>query len=428
MIILLKISAVAALVLANGFFVASEFAIIKIRETRLQELAEAGSLRARIGISLVQNLNRYLSATQLGITIVSLALGWLGEPLVAEQLEGLLHYFGVTGARTVQSISVATAFTIITFAMIVFGELGPKSLAISKTEGTMLLISVPLRLFHLLFYPVIWVLNLTATAALRAIGLRPWEDDEAAHSEAELRIILSESARGGHISEREKRISARALRLAELTARQVMVPRNEVVYFSLAEPLDSNLAKAQRDNYARYPLCETDLDSAFGIIHLRDLLWLCSREPGPDLRALARELLIFSESDNLEIVMQRFRDSHIHLALVVDESGVVSGLVTLENVLEQLVGEIQDEFDREPPWIKKLDGGYEVQGRTPLTVLRERLELDLSGESAVTLSGFVTERLGRFPREGDSVELAGWTVTVTKVDGLKAKTCRLERP
>ena len=376
----------------------------------------------------MQNLNRYLSATQLGITIVSLALGWLGEPLVAEQLEGLLHYLGVTSPAAVHSISVAVAFTLITYAMIVFGELGPKSLAISKTEGTMLLISIPLRLFHFLFYPIIWVLNLTATAVLRAIGLRPWEDDEAAHSEAELRMILSESARGGHISEREKRISERALRLTELTARQVMVPRNEAVYFSLAEPLEASLAKARRENYARYPLCETDLDSAFGIIHLHDLLWVCGTDPGPDLRALARELILFSEDDNLEVMLQRFRDSRIHLALVVDERGVVSGLVTLENVLEQLVGEIQDEFDREPPWMKKLDGGgYEVQGRTPLTVLRERLELEIADEDAVTISGFVTGQLGRFPREGDQVELPGWVVTVTKVEGLTATSCRIER-
>jgi CBS domain containing-hemolysin-like protein len=428
MIILLKIAAVVALVLANAFFVASEFAIVKIRETRLLELAEGGSLRARIGLTLVHNLNASLSATQLGITIVSLALGWLGEPLVAEQLEPVLRFLGVHNEAAVRSVSVVVGFTLISFVVIVFGEQAPKSLGIIRAEGTTLMIAAPLRLFHFAFYPVIWLLNMSSNLALRLVGISAAGEDAVAHSESELRMILSESARGGHISEREKRISERALRLSELTARQVMVPRNEVVYFSLAEPLAASLAKARRDNYARYPLCETDLDSAFGIVHLRDLLWLCGREPGPDLRALARELILFSEDDNLEVVMQRFRDSHIHLGLVVDEMGVVSGLVTLENVLEQLVGEIQDEFDREPPWVKKLDdGGYEVQGRTPLTVLRERLELEISDEDAVTLSGFVTGQLGRFPREGDRVELTDWVIAVTKVEGLKATSCRVER-
>ena len=428
MIVILKILAVVALVLANAFFVASEFAIVKIRETRLLELAEAGSLRARLGLTLVRNLDAYLSATQLGITIVSLALGWLGEPLVAEQIEPLLVRLGVESEAAARSVSIAVGFSLITFATIVFGELAPKSLAIFRAEGTTLWIAAPLRLFHFTFYPVIWLLNSAANLALRLVGIEPAREEELAHSEAELRMILSESARGGHISEREKRISARALRLAELTVRQVMVPRNEIVFFSLAVPIEDNLAKARRDNYARYPLCETDLDSAFAIVHLRDVLWAQGCNAVPDLRGLSRELILFSETDNLETVLQRFRDSHIHLALVVDEHGVVSGLVTLENVIEQLVGEIQDEFDREAPWLRKLDEKtYEVQGRTPLTVLRERLELDVDGAIAVTLSGFITGRLGRFPRSGDVVPLPGWTLTVTRVEGMTAASCRLER-
>lgn len=428
MIVILKILAVVALVLTNAFFVASEFAIVKIRETRLLELADAGSLRARIALGMVRNLDSYISATQLGITIVNLALGWMAEPLVTEQITPLLFLIGIDNEAVVRSIAVVAGFSIITFLTIVFGELGPKSLAIFRVEGTALLIAAPLRVFHFIFYPAIWFLNFSARTTLGIFGITPAREEDLAHTEAELRMILSESARGGHISEREKRISARALRLAELTVRQVMVPRNEIVFFSLAEPIEANLAKARRDNYARYPLCETDLDSAFAIVHLRDVLWAQGCNAVPDLRGISRELIIFSESDNLETVLQRFRDSHIHLALVVDEHGVVSGLVTLENVIEQLVGEIQDEFDREPPWLRKLDEkAYEVQGRTPLTVLRERLELELNGEDAVTLSGFITGRLGRFPRAGDVVPMPGWTLTVTRVEGMTAASCRLER-
>ena len=428
MSIALTFIAVFGLVLLNGFFVASEFAIVKIRESRLRELAAGGSLRARVALRLVNNVNSYLSATQLGITISSLGLGWLGEPVVSASIEPLLRLAGVKSGAAVSSISVAVGFALITFLVIVFGELAPKSLAISRPEGATLLVAVPLRLFHWVFFPVIWLLNGAAIGVLRLLGFRPVAAGELAHTEAELRIILSESARGGHISEREKRISARALRLSELQVRQVMVPRNEVVYFSLSDSLETNLAKARRDNYARYPLCETDLDTAIGVIHIRDLLWVCGREPGPDLRPLARELILFPERENLETVLQRFRDQQIHLALVVDEMGAVSGLVTLENVLEQLVGEIQDEFDREPPWIHKLDDrAYEAAGRTPLTVLRERLDLDLVETSVVTLSGFITERLGRFPKEGDAIAVPGWTITVTKTAALKVITCRLER-
>ncbi len=428
MIVLLKVLAVLALVFMNGFFVASEFAIVKMRETRLVELAELGNIRAKVARGLVKQLDAYLSATQLGITIASLGLGWVGEPLVSHQLEPLLGYIGIENPAAVTSVSVITGFIIISFLHIVLGELAPKSLAIRRTEETSLWVSIPLRLFYWTFFPAIWVLNGAAIGVLRLFGLQPATDEELVHSEAELMMILSESARGGHISEQEKMISGRALRLADMKAMEVMVPRNEVVYFTLDEPLEDQLDKARRHNFARFPLCETDLDSMVGMVHIRDLFWAMRETGKPDLRSVSREIPVVSEGESLEKVLHRLREAHIHMALVVDERGVVSGVVTLEDIIEQLVGQIQDEFDRETPWLKKVDEDtYDATGRVPLASLSDKLAIQFENQNIVTLSGYITEKLGRFPREGDLVMIGDWKITVKKMDALKIRTCRIEK-
>jgi len=428
MIIALKLLALFGLVFLNGFFVASEFAIVKVRETRLAELSEQGLIRARVAKGVAGSLDAYLSACQLGITIASLGLGWMGEPLVSQQLEPILLKIGIHDHAIVTSISFAIGFLVITFLHIVFGELAPKSLAIRRTEGTTLWVAVPLRLFYWTFFPAIWLLNQAAFLVLRLIGVSPASDEELAHSDTELMMILSESARGGHISEREKIISERALRFADLKARQIMAPRAEIVYFSLQDPVEQSLAKARRNGFARYPLCETGLDKVVGIVHVRDALWSVLAKGKADLALMAREAPIVSEEDNLEKLLELFRETHIHMALVADEIGVVSGLVTLEDVLEQLVGAIQDEFDSESPWIKALDGGaFEVLGRAPLTSLRRRLGIEFDDRDVITISGYLTDLLGRFPNSGDKVEAHGWTFTVTRTDALKVGACVVEK-
>lgn len=427
-IIFFKIAAVLGLVGLNGFFVAAEFALVKVRETRLAELAAAGNFRAKIARRLVGNLDAYLSATQLGITLASLALGWMGEPLVSEPLEPLLRRLGVTSHTLATSIAVAVGFILISSLHIVFGEQAPKSLAIRRTEGAVLWIALPLRVFHFVFFPAIWLLNTAAVGAISLLGIKPATEEELAHSQAELQMLLSASARGGQISEQEKKISARALRFADLRARQIMVPRHEVVYLSLADPLETNLAKARTNNFARYPLCEKGLDTVVGMVHLRDLLWMVQDGKASDLRGIAHELLLFSEDETLEAMLTRFKQAHIHLALVVDESGVVSGIVTLENVIEQLVGPIQDEFDEETPRLKRIGPEvYSAAGNAPLTLLREKFGLPFSDPEVATLSGYLTKELGRFPQEGDALSIGEWQVTVTKADALAVKTCRLEK-
>ncbi|MFO8058974.1 MAG: hemolysin family protein [bacterium] len=428
MVFLLKIVSFLFLILLNGVFVSSEIAIVRIRETRLKELSDAGNFRARVAQSLVRNLDAYISAIQLAITMINLALGWLGEPLVSSQLKPVLHALGIESAAVVKSLSIGLGFTIITFLVIVFGELAPKSIAIRRTEGVTLWVALPLRIFHWIFFPAVWLLNTAATGVLRLLRIELADESDLAHSESELLMILSQSARGGLISEQEQKISERALVFTSYPAKKIMTPRNEIVYFSLLDPLSVNLDKARRNNYARYPLCESDLDSVTGMVHIRDALWMMREGRGEDLRTVARELLIVSEEERLERLLKRFRDAHIHLALVVDDTGAVAGLVTLEDVIEQLVGQIQDEFDRETPMLKKLsDRAWEVSGRAPLTLLQQRLGLEFEDTDAVTVSGYLTEKLGRFPAADDELEVDGWRFQVIRMDALKVRTCRVSK-
>ena len=428
MIILLKFLAVFGLVFLNGFFVASEFAIVKMRGTRLSELADLGHLRASVAFKIVNSLDAYLSATQLGITISSLGLGWLGEPLISHQLEPFLMKVGIENESLISSISLIVGFSTITFLHIVFGELAPKSLAIQRTEGTTLWVSVPLRLFYWIFFPAIWLLNSAANGVLRMVGVHPASEAELSHSEAELLMILSESVKGGHISEKEKEISEKALRLADWKARQVMVPRNEVVYFSLSDPIDINLEKARSNNFARYLLCEEGIDTVIGMVHIRDILWMLHERGEADLKLAALEVVVVSEESSLEDVLMKLRDTHIHMAVVIDEKGALSGVVTLENVLEQLVGQIQDEFDNETPWCKKVeDGVYNVSGRAPLTAVQARFGIEFGDSHAVTVSGFLTETIGQFPQKGDVVNIQNWKAEVIDTKALKVKTCRFEK-
>lgn len=411
LVISFKLCTVLLLVLLNGFFVASEFAIVKVRESQLDALGE----EARFARHVVAHLDAYLSATQLGITLASLGLGWLGEPFLAQMIEPFFALAGVTSSAIIHGFSFGLAFVTITFLHIVLGELAPKSLAIRKSVDTTLWVTRPLGLFHALFKPAIWLLNGAANWLLRhLLGIDPVGEGERAHSEEELRLLLAESGKARELSARGAQISANAFNLRRLMARDIMTPRPEVVFLDLENSFASNLRRVKATGHTRFPLCRGHLDQAVGVVHVKDMIALPD-DPAPDLATIKRELLIVPEMMLLENLLDLFLSKHAHLALAVDEYGGVAGIVALENVIEEVVGEIQDEFDAEGAEYEALGAGeFSVRGSLGLHELRALAQLELESSEVSTIGGYVTQRLGHLPKTGEKVQIENYLVTVTR--------------
>lgn len=407
----LLILAAFGFVFLNAFFVAAEFAIVKVRSTRLDELVRQGNLRAGTAKKMVASMDEYLSATQLGITLASLALGWIGEPAFAELFAPLFASTGMLEPVLTHTLALVVAFLLITFLHIVLGELAPKSMAIQIPESTVMAVSSPLILFYRLSYPFIWALNGTAAMFLRLIGIRPATEQESAHSEEELRLILAHSSETGVLEEEERSMLERVFEFGDRSVRQILVPAGEVAYLDALNPIEENLRIALEEGHTRYPLCEGGLDHVVGLVHIKDLLWRY-RELGPDfdLRGISRTVQFVPESKSLRALLQELRRSRTHLSVVVDEFGSTVGVVTLEDILEELVGEIQDEFDGEapPPMIQLVgERSWLVHGRTLLAQVEEVFRVDLDDEENDTLAGHLMMVLGRTARVGDEIVLGG---------------------
>lgn len=424
--ILLQLGGIFALVFLNGFFVAAEFAIVKVRSTQIEPLAARGSKRARIAQDVIGHLDAYLSATQLGITLTSLGLGWMGEPFVAHMLEPLLASLGVSNPTIISTLSFALGFGIITFLHIVLGELAPKSLAIQRAQGVTLAIASPLHLFFVVFRPFIWMLNGTANFFLRMIGIPPASETEIAHSEEELRLLLS---KGTTITSTGKSISLRAMELRDRTVREVMVPRTGLVSLSTMRTIEDNIAIALENQFTRYPLCERDVDNIVGMIHLKDLFKLKGETgPGGRLLDIKREMLFVPETMSLERTLNLFLAKRMLMAIAVDEYGGTAGLVTLENVLEELVGEIRDEFDVESILVHKVsDTEFVVDGAMPLLDFSRMFTVIPDSRDVVTVSGYVIHLIGTVPVRGAEVRIGDWQATIETVDGIKVKTVRMKK-
>ena len=409
-------------VLANGFFVAAEFAIVKVRPTQIAELAEAGSSRARMARRLTRHLDAYLSATQLGITLASLALGWIGEPAFASLLVPFFEDYGAFAPAIAHSISATIAFTIISVLHIVLGELAPKSLAIQKPVGTSLWVAHLLHAFYVITYPAIWLLNGVARWVLRMFGIAPMSELESAHSPDELRMILSSSEKAGLLSEENREIIEGVFQFSKRTARQIMVPRTDVHYLSTTKSIDENLETIRTTRHTRYPLCEQSLDTTVGLIHVKDLLLAQLRGPGRSLQDLKREILFVPENSTVEALLSQFIEHKTHMAVVLDEYGGASGIVSLENITEELFGQIQDEFDRERPEIEPLGNGrYRVRGDYLIEDLADRLKIDLGDPDEETIGGYVAARLGREVLPGDHVMLGELSIDVLEAERFRVR-------
>jgi len=390
----LQLLVVLGLVGLNGFFVASEFAIVKVRSSQLEALNAAGEIRARRAIEVTENLEAYLSATQLGITLSSLALGWVGEPFIARFLEPVFKKITFIPETFHSTLTVGIAFSIISFLHIVLGELAPKSIAISKPVPTTIWVSAPLAFFYQIFRPAIWFLNGTAGWVLRRIfRVEPVGEHEMAHSEEELRVILAESEDARQVTPIGKEILMNALDLRKRVVRDITTPRNEVMFLNTEDSFEQNLARAIESRHTRFPVCDDHLDNTLGLIHIKDLL--CQmREPHADLLKIRRELLAVPERMPLEKLLSFFLSKHAHIALVLDEYGGRSSFTRVN------------------------DTEFVIEGTMTLNDLGGHVpDLVLESGEVTTVGGYITQQLGRFPEVGETLEVLGYEARVTSTDG-----------
>jgi len=429
-IMFFKLLGVVALVLLNGFFVAAEFAIVKIRDTQLEAFVVRGHRRARVARRLIANLDASLSATQLGITLASLGLGWFAEPVFASLLEPLMEFFNVESPEARHSIAFAIGFSVITFLHIVLGELAPKSLAIQKPLPTTLWIAEPLLWFHRLSYPFIWALNHTSLWVLRMVGIQPAGEGELMHSEEELRLLVSGARRQAGETALGRAIMLNAFDLKRRVVRDVMRPRKEIIALDTEAAIAECLDVAEETRYSRFPLCARgDLDQTVGVVHVKDLY--ASRlkaRRGADLASVAKKIIFVPATARLERLLGLFLERKLHFALVIDEFGTTLGMATLENILEELVGQIQDEFDVEKPLAEKRgEHEWELSGALPLHELSDLVGETIGEEGVTTTNGLVTHRLGGFAKPGDKLVLGNYELTVEETDGPRVTRLKLAR-
>ncbi len=427
-VVVLQLLAIGLLVFLNGFFVACEFAIVKVRSSQLDELVARGVRSAPAARDIVANMDAYLSAAQLGITLTSLGLGWAGEPFLARMLAPVFAAAGLESGALTAALSFSLAFAAITYLHIVAGEQAPKVLAIRRALAVLLVVSWPLKMFYVVFRPAIYVINASSNWLLKKVlRVGGASEHDTAHTTEELRLILKETESGEAVSSLGREILINALDLRERVVRDIMTPRGEVVFLDLEHSFEANVQAALASQHTRFPLCKGHLDDAIGLVHIKDLLGL-TQEHRSDLQAISRELVHVPEMMPLEKLLKFFLTRHAHLAVVVDEYGGATGVVTLDNVLEELVGDIQDEFDTAEAEYRKLaEGEYILEGTLGLYELKDLLGVKLESAEVSTVGGYVTHRLGHLPRVGEKIEADGYVITVTQTDGRRVVSLHAKR-
>ena len=429
---LLKLLGVLGLVLVNGFFVAAELALVRIRETQIETLVLKGHRRARVVWRLIKNLDATIGAIQFGITLASLGLGVLVEPVFEALLAPAFNGLGVSSPVVRHTVAILTGFIVNCFLLIVVGELGPKAIAIRKTLPVALWTAQPLSWFATVATPFVWVLNHSAQWLLRQAGIQTASEAERSHSDEELRLLISVSQARAGASGFGREIVLNALDFRGRIVREVMRPRQEIMALDTEASMAECLELAEKTRYSRFPLCEGgNLDKTRGVVHIKDLFALRDKaRTGADLAAATRKLIYAPETARLEKLLQLFLERKLHCAMIVDEYGGTVGMVTLENILEEIVGQIQDEFDQEKPLLIKTGAQtWEVAGALPLHELAELVAEPLAEEGVSTVSGWVTHRLGGFPKAGDMVllGLGSHELRVEEMDGMRVAKLKLTK-
>ena len=423
----LKILGVALLVLFNAFFVGAELALVRIRESQLASLAERGNRRAKRAQHIVKHIDSYIGATQFGITIASMALGVLVEPVFRELLDPLFPFVGIHSEKTQHTVAIVVGFVVNCYLLIIAGELVPKAIAIRHTLKTALWVATPLDWFYRISYPFIWVLHRSSQIVMVWLGFDHDGADES-HSEEEIRFVLA-SAKGS-VDRRD--LILNALDLRHRTAREVMRPRNEISFFDSTATLAECIELAEKTRYSRFPICEDgDLDRMLGVVHTKDVYpALHDRHTrlAADLVPHARKLIYIPETATLDKLLRRLLDRKLHFAVVVDEFGGTVGVITLENVIEAIVGQIQDEFDAEATqFVRHADNVWEVAGTLALHDLEKIIGIVPHDDNTTTASGWVTEKLGGFPKLGDAVTIGKFELHVEAMEGTRVAKLKVTR-
>lgn len=429
--VLWRLAAVMALVLANGFFVAAEFSIVTVRKTRIDQLIAEGHRGARAVRRAITNPDGYIAATQLGITMASLGLGWIGEPALASIIQPALTFLPTSMAvTTAHAIAVAVAFACVTALHIILGELAPKTIALERAEATALVVVKPTELFMKLFSPFIRLLNGAGRAVVNMLGLRSRGGHAMVHSEEELKMLVTASQEAGVLEEREEQMLHRVFGFADLKAGQVMTPRTELVAVPADTPIDGLVAQFARGAHTRLPVYRADVDDVIGVVRLIDLVRaLASFTAKVDAGALAREALTVPETIGADDLLAEMRRRRVREAIVIDEYGGTAGLVTFESLMERIVGEIGGEFGAAADRIAMgEEGSAAIDGLTLVADVNAQFGLHIDEETFNTVGGYVLGRLGRRARVGDTIDVDGRLMRVEQVDGLRVARVWLSRP
>ncbi|KWX69991.1 hemolysin family protein [Paenibacillus jilunlii] len=410
---ILHVGLIILLVLLNGFFVSVEYAMVKVRSGRIDSLMEEGSKRAVAAGNIVHNLDGYLSACQLGITLASLALGWLGEPAVATIVGPIVTSLGF-GETSVYVISLIIAFMFITVLHIVLGELAPKTIAVNKAEAVLLLTAGAMNVFYRIMYPFIWIVKGLASGLLRIFRLAPASELATAHTEEEIRIIMQESNKSGLIDNTEMTLVDNIFEFADTMAREIMIPRTEMICLNNHLTVEENMEVAFDGMRTRYPVCDGDKDHILGFIHIKDLI----RDNAPKYSELIRPILTVPESIQISALLKVMQRAKTQIAILIDEYGGTSGMVTLEDIMEEIVGEIQDEFDEERPGVEKLgEDEFSIDGLMLIEEINDRLGLNMETDDYDTIGGWLYSKLEvNPPQKGQTVEFDSHLFVVEETD------------
>lgn len=426
---------IAFLLFSNGFFVASEFAMVKVRKTRIEQLVNEGNFNAKLAMEALKDLDKFIAAVQLGVTISSIGLGWVGESTLAAIIEPLFGFIKGTGqVIATHTLSASVAFALITFFHVVLGELIPKSIALEYTEKTALIVARPMHFLTIIFNPFIWLLNGFGNLVLKMLNIPHSHKGALVHSTEELDMLVNASFDGGELNETEKDMLHNVFKFSDLTAKQVMVPRTDMICIPIDMPLDELNKLAIENQYTRYPVYEDDIDHITGFVHVKDLFSLSIKDETRPVAKIQRNILLVPETMTMDKLVLEFKKCKGQMAIVVDEFGGTSGLLTLEDVIEEIFGDVQDEFDEESEAeevIKEIGTNtYIANAIMRLDEFAEFFnidEKDIDDEDIDTIGGLVVKLLGRLANVGDSVEFNEFAFTVEDIDGARITKLKIVR-